>query len=65
MKVPDDEPVTGQRVMSQATSLALRKLLRLVVEKGTGKLGDAPGYVVGGKTGTAEKVTGHAMRSTR
>ncbi len=59
MKVPNDEPVAGQRVMSPSTSLALRKLLRLVVEKGTGKFGDAPGYLVGGKTGTAQKVSGH------
>ena len=37
----------------------MRKLLRLVVEQGTGKLADAPGYLVGGKTGTAEKVSRH------
>jgi len=45
-------------VMSEATSIEMRKLLRLVVEKGTGKLAEAPGYLVGGKTGTAEKVDG-------
>jgi cell division protein FtsI (penicillin-binding protein 3) len=58
IKRPADEPVGGQQVMSEATSIEMRKLLRLVVEKGTGKLAEAPGYVVGGKTGTAEKVSG-------
>ena len=29
-------------------------MLRLVVMRGTGRKGDAPGYRVGGKTGTAE-----------
>jgi cell division protein FtsI (penicillin-binding protein 3) len=38
----------------------MRKLLRLVVTDGTAKQGgDVPGYLVGGKTGTAEKVLGH------
>ncbi len=46
------------QVLSEATSIEMRKLLRLVVEKGTGKSADAPGYLVGGKTGTAEKVAG-------
>ncbi len=36
----------------------MRKLLRLVVEYGTARFAEAPGYVVGGKTGTAEKNQG-------
>ena len=58
VKQSEDEAVSGRQVMSEATSIEMRKLLRLVVEKGTGKLAEAPGYLVGGKTGTAEKVSG-------
>ncbi|HET9398465.1 MAG TPA: penicillin-binding protein 2 [Sphingomicrobium sp.] len=46
---------TGHRVFSEDTSYKMRALLRLVVTEGTGKKADAPGYRVGGKTGTAEK----------
>jgi cell division protein FtsI (penicillin-binding protein 3) len=49
-------PVAGQQVLSPRTSEDMRRLLRLVVERGTGKQVNAPGYLVGGKTGTAEKV---------
>ncbi len=46
----------GTRVFSEQTSYKMRALLRLVVTQGTGKMADAPGYRVGGKTGTAEKL---------
>jgi len=45
----------GVQVFSKETSDKMRRLLRLVVENGTGRNADAPGYLVGGKTGTAEK----------
>jgi cell division protein FtsI (penicillin-binding protein 3) len=48
----------GRRVFSEQTSYKMRALLRLVVTQGTGKRADAPGYRVGGKTGTAEKIVG-------
>ena len=44
----------GRRVISEATSYKMRQMLRLIVMRGTGRKGDAPGYRVGGKTGTAE-----------
>jgi cell division protein FtsI (penicillin-binding protein 3) len=48
----------GHRVFSEDTSYKMRALLRLVVMKGTGKKADAPGYRIGGKTGTAQKIIG-------
>ncbi len=48
----------GERVFTEETSYKMRALLRLVVVEGTGKKADAPGYRIGGKTGTAEKLIG-------
>ena len=59
LKVDRNHPVPrGVRVFSEDTSYKMRSLLRLVVTQGTGKKADAPGYRVGGKTGTAEKLAG-------
>ncbi len=46
----------AQQVIDPKTSDMMRYLFRLNVEKGSGKKADVPGYFVGGKTGTAEKV---------
>ena len=59
IKRAPDEVSDGQRVISPDTSSKMRELLRLVVQAGTGKSADAPGYLVGGKTGTAQKQKGH------
>ncbi|MBY0431844.1 MAG: penicillin-binding protein 2, partial [Rhodospirillales bacterium] len=54
------EPGTGiaapRQVIKPETSEKLRKMMRMVVESGTGSKADVPGYFVGGKTGTAEKL---------
>ncbi len=50
-----DRRILGVQVISPRTSNQVRRLLRAVVEKGTGRNAQAPGYLVGGKTGTAEK----------
>ena len=54
-RAPGDVP-QGRRVFTSATSDTMRALLRLVVTNGTGRKANAPGYRVGGKTGTAEKI---------
>jgi len=58
LKVPPGDAPEGRQVISPATSEHMRKLFRMVVLYGTGEMVDAPGYVVGGKTGTADKVEG-------
>jgi cell division protein FtsI (penicillin-binding protein 3) len=58
VKLPAGYPPRGQQVISTKTSEQMRRLMRLVVEHGTGTMAAAPGYVVGGKTGTADKVSG-------
>jgi cell division protein FtsI (penicillin-binding protein 3) len=60
--VKRDKPATGMRIIKPETSTALRQLMRLVVERGTGRSADAPGYNVGGKTGTAEKSAAHGYK---
>jgi cell division protein FtsI (penicillin-binding protein 3) len=46
----------GTRVVKPETSETMRYLMRLNVEKGTAAKADVPGYYIGGKTGTADKV---------
>jgi len=65
LKVDRNHPIApGRRVFTEDTSYRMRALLREVVLAGTGKKADAPGYRVGGKTGTAEKLlNGHYTSS--
>jgi cell division protein FtsI (penicillin-binding protein 3) len=44
------------RVFSERTSDIMRRLMRVAVTEGSGRSADVPGYYVGGKTGTAQKV---------
>jgi cell division protein FtsI (penicillin-binding protein 3) len=55
-----DAQKLGKRVIRPETSAIMRYLMRLNVEKGTAEKADVPGYYIGGKTGTADKViSGH------
>ena len=65
LKIGPGHPLPpGRRVFSADTSYRMRSLLRLVVMKGTGRKADAPGYRIGGKTGTAQKIiNGHYSQS--
>ncbi|HVJ03956.1 MAG TPA: penicillin-binding protein 2 [Sphingomonas sp.] len=58
MKVDPARAPAGERVLQEATSARMRQLLRLIVLKGTGRKGEAPGYRIAGKTGTAEAASG-------
>ncbi len=66
MKRDGSLPFGGRRIITERTSTEIRQLMRLVVESGTGKSANIPGYLVGGKTGTAEKEQGrHYVASAR
>lgn len=59
-------PRSGARVLSAKTSKQMRGLMRLVVSAGTGRKAEVPGYLIGGKTGTADKQKGRGYdRSQR
>ncbi|MGI8705336.1 MAG: peptidoglycan D,D-transpeptidase FtsI family protein [Sphingomicrobium sp.] len=65
LKAGADRPVAqGRRVFTADTSYKMRALLRLVVTHGTGRKADAPGYRIGGKTGSAEKYHNRSLLVT-
>lgn len=54
--IHDFQPEMKRRVISEKTSDTMLEILRSVVSDGTGRNAYSPGYRVGGKTGTAQKV---------
>jgi cell division protein FtsI (penicillin-binding protein 3) len=64
VKSSDGVRPEGKRVISPETSAEMRGLMRLVVTEGTGRQAEVPGYMVGGKTGSAEKPGKSGYRAT-
>jgi cell division protein FtsI (penicillin-binding protein 3) len=54
-RVDPSPPPARHRVVSRSTARKMTKILRGVVEKGTGIEAQIPGYDVAGKTGTAQE----------
>jgi cell division protein FtsI (penicillin-binding protein 3) len=55
----------AKQVLKPETSVKMRYLMRLNAEKGTATSANVPGYYVGGKTGTAEKVVNGRYSKTK
>ena len=53
-KTEEIQPMEIRRVISEESSRQIGKMLRSVIVKGHGKRANVPGYLVGGKTGTAQ-----------
>jgi cell division protein FtsI (penicillin-binding protein 3) len=64
-RTQDEARALSKQVIKPETSEMMRYLMRLNVEKGTARKADVPGYYIGGKTGTADKViNGHYSKAS-
>ncbi|WP_425248561.1 peptidoglycan D,D-transpeptidase FtsI family protein [Chelativorans salis] len=65
-RTEEEANAIAEQVISEQTSAAVRYLFRYNTEKGSGRRAEVPGYYVGTKTGTAEKVVnGRYSNNTR
>jgi cell division protein FtsI (penicillin-binding protein 3) len=55
-RTQEEAKAVAKRVIKPETSEAMRYVMRLNAEKGSAARANIPGYYVGGKTGTSEKV---------
>lgn len=60
--VPTGGLQVGRRVISEENSHKIAQLMRLAVTDGTGSRADVDGYMVGGKTGSADKASAGSYR---
>ncbi|MCL2485761.1 MAG: penicillin-binding protein 2 [Endomicrobia bacterium] len=61
----DFGPKEIRRVISEETALEMKKMLKSVVDKGTGRTAKVKGYSTAGKTGTAQKIDETRRYSTK
>jgi cell division protein FtsI (penicillin-binding protein 3) len=54
--VKEDKDIEPEKIISEEASINVIKLMRLTVDKGTGRKAAVKGYLVAGKTGTANKL---------
>ena len=52
------QPVVKRQVLSESASATMRMLVEKVVDGGSGRFAAVPGYSIGGKTGTSQKLAG-------
>ena len=64
-RTEEEANALAKQVVKPATSDRMRYLMRLNAEKGSATRADVPGYYVGGKTGTAEKVVNGRYSKTK
>lgn len=57
-RTPEQVEAASRQVIRPETSTAMRFLMRLNSERGSGRRAEVEGFYVGGKTGTSEKVIG-------
>ncbi len=61
LAVPPGQQRDGVRVISERVSENVRRLMRVSVTNGFSRSAESPGYFIGGKTGTAQKVGDHGQ----
>ncbi len=64
-RTPQEAQALARRVIKPETSEAMRYVMRLNAEKGSAQRANIPGFFIGGKTGTAEKVVDGRYSKTK